>query len=195
MFSRRLFIGILLSVFAILWSTGCQSPEATAQKLLTEKKYQEVIDKFPDTQMARRARSMLAEQLLKDGKYQEVIEKFPDTRAAFMANEEKARTLFNNKQYKDVLAQFPKSALAAEAQKVLAEDLYNQGLFDSLIATYPKTDKGKEVLEARALAEFDAAKKMKGQKQIDALEKIMRSYTETAAYKDAANLLREVRKK
>lgn len=179
----------------MLWVAGCGSPEASAQKLFADRKYQEVIDKFPDSQVARRARAMIAEDLLEAGKFQEVLEKYPDTRAAFLAHEEKAKILFNDKKYSELMKDFPNSALATEAERVLAEDLYNQGLFDSLIATYPKSPKGLEVKEARAAAEFDAAKKLKGQKQIEALENLMRNYTETAVYKEAANLLREVRKK
>lgn len=195
MFSRRLISGLLLSLFATLWLAGCQSPEAQAQKLFAERKYQEVMDKFPDSQVARRARAMMAEELLQSGKYQEVIEKFPDTRAALLAHEEKARSLFNEKKYDELVAQFPNSPLANDAKNIQAEALYNQGSFEELITKFPKTPRGKEVLEARAMAEFDAAKKMKGEKQIQALEAIMRSYVETPAYKEAANLLREVRKK
>ncbi|NUO19791.1 hypothetical protein HUU59_10115 [bacterium] len=195
MISRRLISGLLLSLIAALWIAGCQSPEAQAQKLFAERKYQEVINKYPDSQVARRARAMMAEDLLEAGKYQEVIEKYPDTRAALLAHEEKARSLFNEKKFDELIAQFPNSPLANDAKNILAENLYNQGRFDELVAQYPKTPKGKEVLEARAKAEFDAAKKMKGDKQIQALEAIMRQYVETAAYKEAANLLREVRKK
>ncbi len=195
MFSRRLISTVILSLFATLWLTGCQGPDAQAQKLFADHKYQEVIDKFPDSQMARRARAMLAEELLGAGKYQEVIENYPDTRAALLAREEKARALFNEKKYDDLIAQFPNSPLTNDAKNVQAEELYSKGAFDELIAKFPKTPRGKEVLEARAKAEFDAAKKMKGDKQIAALESIMRASTETAAYKDAANLLREVRKK
>jgi len=194
MFSRSLIVVFLAVQIAILGLTGCQSAGADAQKLLADKKYQEVINKFPDTQFARRARALMAEDLLAAGKAEQVMKEFPDTRAAFLAREEQAKTLYNNKEYARVLAEFPNSPLATEAERVLAEELYAAGKFDELIMKYGKSDRGKQVKEERATADFEAAKKMKGDKQVAALEAIMRTYTETAAYKEAANLLRDVRK-
>ncbi len=193
--SRSLILSLLLTLAAAFWLAGCQSPAANAQKLLADRKYSEVIKKYPDTQFARRAQAMMAEELLAAGKYQEVLENYPDTRAAYLAHEEKAKNLFNEKKYAEVMKQFPNSPLATEAERVLSDELYNQGLFDSLMATYPNSPKGQEVKTARAQTDYEAAQKMKGQAQIDALENILRSYTDTPVYKDAANLLREVRKK
>lgn len=197
MLSRRLITGLLLALFATLWVAGCQSPEASAQKLFAEGKYQEVMNKYPDTQIARRARAMIAENLLEEGKYQEVLEKYPNTRAAFLAHEEEAKNLFNEKKYREVIDKFPNSQLATDAERILAEDLYNQGptMFDSLVATYPNSPKGKEVNEACATEALEAAKKLRGEKKVEALQDIMRKYTQTAAYREAANLMRDVRKK
>lgn len=193
--SRSTVFSLLALVAAALLIAACQSPEATAQKLFAERKYAEVISKYPDTQFARRAKAMMAEDLLEAGKFQEVLENYPDTRAAYLAHEEKAKMLYNEKKYTEVIAQFPNSPLATEAERVLSEDLFNQGLLDSLMRTYPNSPRGQEVKTARAQTDYEAAKKMKGQAQIDALENILRSYTDTPVYKDAANLLREVRKK
>ena len=155
------------------------------------------LNKYPDTQIARRARAMIAENLLEEGKYQEVLEKYPNTRAAFLAHEEEAKNLFNEKKYREVIDKFPNSQLATDAERILAEDLYNQGptMFDSLVATYPNSPKGKEVNEARATEALEAAKKLRGEKKVEALQDIMRKYTQTAAYREAANLMRDVRKK
>lgn len=103
--------------------------------------------------------------------------------------------MFNNKQYREVLTKFPSSALASDAERMLAEDLYNQGLLDSLVKTYPNSSKGKEILEGNAMAALEAAKKLKGDKRTEALQNVMRQYTNTAAYKEAATLMRDTRKK
>lgn len=191
---RYTIFGILAAFALTTFAVGCGGPEATAQKLLAERKYQEVIQKYPDTQFARRAQALIAEDLIEQGKYQEVLENYPGTRAAYLATQAKAKALFDAKDYQGVIAQFPTSPLANDSKRILADNLYNQGLFDSLIANYPDTDRGKEVKNARAEALFNDAKKMKGTKQIEALELIAKDYNQTPIYKDAASLLGTLRK-
>lgn len=190
---RYTIFGILAAVALTTLAVGCGSSEATAQKLLAERKFQEVIQKYPDTQFARRAQALLAEDLIEQGKYQEVLEQYPNTRAAYLATQAKAKALFDAKDYQGVVTQFPTSPLATDAKRILADNLYNQGLFDSLIANYPDTDRGKEVKNARAEALFNEAKKLKGQKQIEALEAIAKDYNQTPIYKEAAALLGTLR--
>ncbi len=195
MSSCKSVLGILLAFSAVVILAGCGSPAANAQKLLAERKFQEVIQKYPDTQFARRAQALLAEDLIEQGKYEEVLQNYPGTRAAYLATQAKAKALFDAKDYRGVITQFPTSPLATDAQRILADGLYNQGLFDSLIATYPESDRGKEVKNARAEALFNEAKKLKGQKQIEALEALAKDYNQTPIYKDAAALLGSLRAK
>ena len=75
MLSRRLIVVSLLWCIATLALVGCQNPSADAQKLLADRKYQEVIDKFPNTQFERRARALMAEDLLASGKCDDVLKK------------------------------------------------------------------------------------------------------------------------
>ncbi|MBK6765575.1 MAG: hypothetical protein IPG71_04370 [bacterium] len=192
---RYFVLGSLISVFVLLTAVGCGGPEAGAQKLLAERKYQEVIKKYPDTQFARRAKALLAEDLLEQGKYEEVLKDYSDTRAAYLAVQAQAKALFDAKDYRGVITKFPNTTLAADAERVLSNDLYNQGLFDSLIATYPNSDRGKDVKNARADELFSQAKAAKGQKQIQLLEEITRSYNQSPIYKDAASLLSTLRGK
>ena len=195
MLSRRLIVVSLLWCIATLALVGCQNPSADAQKLLADRKYQEVIDQFPNTQIRRLAPALMAEDLLASAQLPVVLKNYPGTRAAFLAGEEQAKTLFNNKEYARVLAEFPSSPLATEAERVLATELHGQGKFDELLVKYPKSELGKKVKDERAASELQAAKKTKGDKQIAALEAILRNYTETVAYNEAANLLRDVRAK
>lgn len=195
MFNRYAFLSLLLSAALLGTLVGCQSQAATAQKLLAERKYEEVIRKFPDTQFSRRAEAMMAEDLLEQGKHEEILQKYPQSRAAYLAIQAKAKQLFDNKEYRLLIEQFPTSPLAVDAERILADELYNQGLFDSLIHAYPNSDRGKEVKEARAEALFGEAKKLSGQKRIEKLEEITRFYNQTRIYKDAATMLSEARGK
>lgn len=195
MSARYLVLGSLVTVFIALSAIGCGGQESGAQKLLAERKYQEVINKYPDTQFARRARALLAEDLLEQKKYDEVLKDFADTRAAYLAVQAQAKDLFDAKDYRGVITKFPNTTLAMDAERVLSNDLYNQGLFDSLIATYPNSDRGKDVKNARAEELFKQAKATKGAKQIELLEEITRSYNQSPIYKDAATLLSTLRGK
>lgn len=192
--SRR--IAILLSVVAILallLAAGCGDRESTAQKLFEQGKYQEIAEKYADLQIAQRARGMIAEDLVKQGKYDEVIKNYGDTRAAYQAQQAKAQQLIAAGNYRAVIEQFPKTQMAHDAENKLATDLYNQGLFDSLLKVYPESGSAQQVKDARAMTDFEAAKKLKGQSKLDALEKIMKAYPQSSIYKDVANMLRELR--
>lgn len=182
-----------IAALALILMIGCGDRESAAQKLFAQGKYQEVIEKYADLQIAQRARAMLAEDLVKQGKYDEVLKDFADTRAAYQAQQAKAQQLIAAGNFRAVIDLFPKSEMAKSAENKLATELYNQGMFDSLIASYPESESAKQVKDARAAEAFEAAKKMKGEKQIAALEKIMKDYTQSPIYKDAANLLREIR--
>lgn len=192
--SRRFTVVLsLVAALALILAIGCGDRESAAQKLFAQGKYQEVIEKYADLQIAVRARAMLAEDLVKQGKYDEVLKNYSDTRAAYQAQQAKAQELINAGNYRGVIEMFPKSEMAKSAESKLAMDLYNQGLFDSLLKAYPETESAKQVKDARASEAFEAAKKLKGEQKIAALEKIMKDYTQSPIYKDAANMLRELR--
>jgi hypothetical protein len=172
---------------------GCESKAQRAQALIEQGKYQQVIDKYPDTQFARRAAALYAEQLLDEGKYDVILKEYPQTPAAYQARQAGAQVLFDEGKYEQVLEEFPNSAVATDAANILADSLYAAEELDLLIERFPDSPKAKLVKEDRAKIEFDKAMKLSGKDQEEALNSIVRTYRGTTVYKEALSKLRDVR--
>ncbi|MBU0692159.1 hypothetical protein KKC97_01215 [bacterium] len=191
----RVIALLSLVILGVVLLTGCESVDMKAQKMLSQGQYQQVIDKFPETQYARRAEALLAEQLLEQGKFDEVIEKYPNTPSAHLAKLAEAQRLFDAGDYEAVIAGFPHTTLAEQSERIVSDSLYNVGAFDDLIDKYPNSEKSKLIQNARAEEAFEKAKKMKGTAQENALREITQKYRGTTIFKEAATMLRDLRNK
>jgi hypothetical protein len=192
--SRFLTLSLVLLVGTLLFlSTGCTNRAASAQKLFDQGEYQQVINKYPDLEVARRAHAKLAEELLQKKDYSAVLRDYADTPAAFKAKVELAQRLYDEGKYQAVLDSFPQSPVAAAAKEKLSDSLYAAGDYDKLIAWYPETVKAKQVKEDRAKVEFARIKKLPKKDKAQALELFMKQYAGTEEYKDAADMLNKIR--
>lgn len=183
----------LLILFVSLASVGCGNRPAAAQRLFDKGEYQAVIDKYPELEIARRAKAMLAEKLFEQKDYQGVLKEYADTPAAYKAKQALAQDLFDKGQYRTLIDSFPTSTQATMAKERLADSLFAGGYLDSLIKLYPETPRGKEVKETRAAEDLKQAKKLRGAAQKTALEAFMSKYSGTAAYKEAGEILSKIR--
>ena len=195
MMPSRTIIFISLIGLGLVLLTGCESSDMKAQNMLSQGQYQQVIDQFPETQYARRAEALMAEKLLEEGKFSEIVEKYPDTPAAFTAKQAAAQKLFDEANYEAVIKDFPHSTLAEQAERIVSDSLYAAGAMDELIEKYPKSPKAKDVKNERAAEAFEKAKKMTGKAKKKALQDITQNYRGTTIFKEAATMLREMRKK
>ena len=189
----RFTVFLTLTVLGVVLLTGCENSATKAQKLFSQGQYQQVIDKYPDTQFARRAEAMLAEQLLGEGKYSEVIEQFPNTPAAHTAKLAEAQALFDAGDYEAVIEGFPNTTLAEQSERVLSDSLYAAEAYDELLEKFPNSAKGKIVKDERAAELFEKAKKMRGQAKMNALQELTQKYRGTRVFKEAATMLRDLR--
>jgi hypothetical protein len=184
---RTLLLGLALSALSFSLF-GCGGRPMAAQKLYDKGEYQAVIDKYPDLEIARRAHAKMAEALLTKGDYQGVINQYPDTPAAYKAKSELAQKLFDAGRYQTLIDSFPHSTLVVSAKERLAEALFQAGKLDSVVMLYPDSPRGKEIKNQQALEALTAAKKLRGQPRLDALQQIMGRFAGTDSYKEAADL-------
>lgn len=195
-FSRTLAAVLLLILTAALLSiTGCQSRAASAQKLFEKGKYEQVFKQYPDLEIALRARAKLAEKLLQEKQYTVVLSQYADTRAAYQARIELANQGLQEGKYQMVIDSFPETPAAKTAKEKLADSLYQAGKYDELIARFGDTPQATQVKEKLATEALADAKKLKGDAKKKALEELMRKYSGTAAYKEAAGILSDIRQK
>jgi hypothetical protein len=188
----RIF-ALLLVATLLLATTGCSSRPAAAQRLFDKGEYQKVMDKYPDLEIARRARAKLADQLVAEKKYDVVLRSYADTPAAFRARTELAQKMFDEGRYMALLDSFPTSPLTVTAKERLADSLYAAGRLDSLVRRFSETARGKQVRTEQAAAELVKIKKMKGAEKRKALEDFMRTYSGTEASKEAGQMLSKIR--
>jgi hypothetical protein len=193
MLPSRLLIFLSLIVMGLALLTGCQSADSKAQSMLSQGQFQQVMDQFPNTQYAQRARAMMAEKLFQERNYDELLKNYSDTPAAYRAKQAEAQRLFDKGDYQAVIDKFAKTTLGNQAEQILSDSLYNAGAYDDLVARFPESAKAKIVFEQRAVELYDKAKKLSGQAKIDALDQISTQYRGTTIWKDAANELRELR--
>jgi len=190
---RTLFL-ISLITLGLVVITGCDRPAQRAQKMLEQGQYLEVMDKFPDTQFALRARALYAEKLLEENKYDEILADYSDTPAAYKARQAGAQKLFDEGNYNSLIEHYPNSSLAAQAETILSDSLYKAGAKDELLERFPRSARGKAVLEERATEAFEAAKKIKNKTdKMRALEAIQKDYRGAKVYKEVATMLRDLR--
>ena len=188
----RVFLpGVLAAL--VLCTTGCSSRPAAAQRLFEKGRYQQVIERYSDLEIARRAEAKLAEQLVAEKKYDEVLAKYPNTPAAYMAREGMAQKLYDEGKYQAVLDSFPNSKQAGAAKIRLADSLFATGQIDLLIQRFADTPIGKEAKEGRAAEEFARIKKLRGTERRQALERMVSQYAGTPAATEANVLLTKAR--
>lgn len=173
--------------------TGCSSRPQAAQKMFANGQYQEVIDRYPDLEIARRAHAKLAEDLFAKGDYDAVIRQYTDTPAAYKARQALAEKLFNEGRYQELLDQFPHAQLALVAKERLADSLFAAGNIDEILIRFADTEKGKQVKEERGREELAKAKKLSGPAREQAIQNIMTFYAGTEASKEAGRVLTEIR--
>lgn len=193
---KRSLAIVLLCVLGIglTWGfSGCQSRPAAALKLFEKGEYEKVIERYGDLEIALRAHAKIAERLLSEEKFEEVLRDYSDTPAAFQARQKQAQLLFAQGKYQEVVDSYPSSDVAVTAKERLAEELFQAGQLDLLLTKYPDTPRGTQVKEDRAAAELAAAKKLKGAARKDALTKLTRSYSGTAAQREASQILSDIR--
>ena len=194
---RRIFGVFLIVAIATAFGAmlgGCESRPAAALKLFEKGEYQQVIDKYPDLEIARRARAKIADSLLKDKKFDQVIREYPDTPASYKAKEGLAQMLFDQGNYQAILDSFPGASVASMAKQRLADTLFAKAEYDLLMQKYPDTPKAQQVKEERAAADLAKAKRLRGTAKEEALSNITRMYAGTAAQKEANELLSEIRR-
>jgi hypothetical protein len=104
-----------------------------------------------------------------------------------------AQEMFNAGRYQAVIDSFPQSPLAAVAKDRMADSLYNAGQYDLLMQKFPTSTKAVQVKEQKATEELTKVKKMKGTAKRQALESFMQTYSGTAAYKEAGEMLSKIR--
>jgi thioredoxin-like negative regulator of GroEL len=195
MFKTRLFSFALASTLSLflLFSTGCSSRAASAQKLFDSGQYQQVIDKYPDLEVARRAHAKLADDLLQKKDYSTVMRDYADTPAAYKARLDLAQKMFDEGRYQALLDSFPQSPLAATAKGKLADSLVAAGQTDKLLAWYPDTPQAKQVKETQATEELARIKKLPKKDKAAALEDFMKKFAGTETYKEAGDMLAKIR--
>jgi len=195
MFTTRSLSLALVSTLSLflLFSTGCSSRAASAQKLFDSGDYQKVVSSYPDLEVARRAHAKLAEQLLQKKDYSEVLRNYTDTPSAYKARLELAQVLFDQGKYQALLDSFPQSPLAVTAKGKLADSLVAAGQADKVLIWYPDTPQAKTIKEAQAKTEFDRIKKLPKKDKAPALEEFMKKYSGTEPYKDANDMLSKIR--
>ena len=194
--SKRILLlscGFLLACLFFL--NGCSSRPADAQKLFEKGEYQKVIDKFPDLEIARRARAKLADDLLLAKNYTEVLKNYSDTPAAYKAKNELARSLFDAGKFQAVMDSFPNSQFAAPARDKLVDSLISIAAFDTLFKRYPDAPRATALKDSLSKIDLLAADKLRGKAKEEALETLMRKWPGTASYKEAARLQQEARSK
>ena len=184
-----------VATVAMLATVGCQGRATSAQKLFDQGKYEDVIKRYPDLEIAHRARVKMADKLLEDKQYDVVITQYADTRAAYQARIELAKQAFNQGKYQFVIDSFPTTPVAKSAREKLADSLFQAGNFDQLIVKYPDTPQALQVKEKMSKEDLDKAKKLKGDAKKAALEEIMKKYSGTDAYKEATGMLSEIHQK
>jgi transposase len=182
-------------VAVLLATTGCQSRAASAQKLFEQGKYEDVLKQYPDLEIAQRAHVKLADKYLEAKQYDVVLKDYADTRAAYQARLDLADQMVKAGRYQAVLDSFPGTPAATMAKETLADSLYKAGAFDLLIARFPDTPQATQLKEQRSQDALTAAKKLRGDAKKQALESLMKNYSGTAAYKEAAQLLADIRQK
>jgi hypothetical protein len=195
MSKRVLLLCLPILVASLLVCNGCSSREAQAQKMFEKGQYQEVMDKYADLEVGRRARAKVAEQLVTDKKYSEVIAKFGDTPAAFKAKNEIARQLFEAGRYQTVVDSYPASPQAAAAKDKLVDSLIAIAAYDTLFRRFPDVPRATALKDSMANSDLDKAKKLKGKAKEEAFEATMRKWPGTAAYKEASRLQQELKNK
>jgi len=131
----------------VLWLIcGCSSPEEKAQQLFGQGKFEEVVQKYPDTKVAEQAKEKLAENLYNEGKYDEVLKSYAQTpiapKARTQLDAQSAKKLFDARDYEGVLKQYSSSQIAPAARDSLAQKLYgdmyaNPDGWEKLYAQYP----------------------------------------------------------
>ncbi len=195
-FSRILTLLAASVLAAVLLATaGCQSRAASAQKLYDQGKYEEVVKQYPDLEIARRAHAKLGDKFLQAHQYDVVLKDYADTRAAYQARLDLADQMIKAGRYQAVVDSFPGTPAATIAKERLADSLYKAGNYDLLIAKFGETPQATQVKEQRSQEELAAAKKLKGEAKKKALEAVMVKYSGTAAYKEAAQLMADIRAK
>ena len=187
------FFAVCLLATALILTSGCQSRASSAQKLYDKGEYEKVMEQYPDLEIARRAHAKLADKYLQEKKYDVVLKEYGDTRAAHQARLEIADQMFKQGKYQTVLDSFPGTPAATSAKEKLADSLYQAGAYDELIARFGETPQGMKVKEQKSIEELAAANKLKGEAKKQAYEALMKKYPGTAAYKEAAAKLAEIR--
>lgn len=194
--SRRV-LAVLLSLFATLslLATSCSSPEATANAMFEKGEYEKIIQKYPDTQFARRARAKLADNLFVEKKYDEVIKNYGDTPAAFKAKNAQAENLYSQGKFQELIDQFPGSPNLVNAKNILADSLIAQGKIDSAFKKFPDLPKLTAMKDSLSKMDLDAANKLRGPARDAALQSLMLKWPGTASYKEAARLVQAAKQK
>ena len=197
MIFRRTLTFILFAAFgsALLIVSGCQGRAASAAKLFEKGEYETIIAKYPDLEVAQRARVKIADKLLAEKKYDVVLKDYADTRAAYQAKIQLADEAFRAGRYQMVLDSFPGTPAANSAKQKLADSLMATQQYDLLLARYPETPQATQVKEQLSQEDLAKAKKLKGEAKKQALEALMKKYAGTAAYKEASTMLADIRAK
>jgi len=187
-FSKALAV-VAIMILAAVIVVGCASRPEAAQKLYDRGQYQLVVEKYPDLEVARRARAKLAEKLLEQKDYETVLRDYRDTPSAYKATEGMAQKLFDAGRYQDVMDGYPSLPVAKMAREKIADSLFAAGLVDDVILRYGDTQKGQVAKEQRAVQLLAEAKKLRGAQRIEALTKIVSTYGGTTVFAEANELL------
>jgi hypothetical protein len=194
--TRSIFLPFtLILALLCLISTGCSNSAATAQAMFDKGEYEQIIKKYPDTEIARRAHAKLADNLFTAKKYDEVIKNYGDTQAAFKARNAMATDLFAQGKYQELIDQFPGSPSVMTAKNTMADSLIAHGMIDSVIRKFPDLPKVTALKDSLSKVEFDKAKALRGSARNTALQNVMNKWPGTTSYKEAARLMQEAKTK
>jgi tetratricopeptide (TPR) repeat protein len=152
MISRILYSITLATLFVFV--LGCATPAERAEKLYSEGKYEEVLERYPQEPAAAKAKEALATKLLKDGEYERVMKEFANTPMANEARVRFAEQLMKDGKFEEVLDRYSDTPAAIKAREQAAQALYDAGKVSEAARDYPQTPAGSAAREELARAEY-----------------------------------------
>lgn len=191
----KILLFVTISASMLLGQCGCSNTAAQQQEMFAKGQYEQIIKKWPDTEIARRARAKIADDLFLTKKYDEIFKNYADTPAAYKARNAEAETLFAEGRYQELVDKYPGSSQVGPAKNMLADSLIAKGLYDSVFKKFADLPKVTALKDSLAKVEFDKIKTTRGSARETALQNFMMKWPGTAAYKEAARLQQEAKTK
>ncbi len=194
--SRRILLNLALLFGATaLLLTACSSPQADALKLFEKGEFEAVIQKYPDLEIARRARAKIADRLILEKKFDVVLRDYADTPAAWKARNARSQELYDAGRYQVVVDSFPGSPVWAASRDRIVDSLITVGQTDTLFKRYADAPRVTQLKDSLSNADLAKANNLKGAAKVAAMDELIKKWPGTTAYKEAARIVQEARAK